>query len=218
MTSRIYKITNLINNKIYIGKTTLTIEQRFKQHCDDSIRSIAENRRLYRAMNKYGKENFFIELIEECDSSIDSEREIYWINKFNSYHDGYNATLGGDGRNTFDYNEIEKLLRLNKTTKEIVEIMNCSVDTVYKVAKNCKIRLDGKSLLKQEMIASRVRVDQYDKNMNYIQTFRSYSEAEQWLFDNNIIKKKQSGVRAHIGEVCKGARKSAYGYIWRKAR
>lgn len=218
MTSRIYKITNLINNKIYIGKTTLTIEQRFKQHCDDSIRSIAENRPLYRAMNKYGKENFFIELIEECDSSIDSEREIYWINKFNSYHDGYNATLGGDGRSTFNYNEIERYLKMGKNTKEIIEIVGCSKDTIYKVAHNCGIDLECINPLKQEMIASRIRVEQYDKQGNYIQTFNSYSEAEQWLFDNNIIKKKQSGVRSHIGEVCKGVRKSAYGYIWRKAR
>ena len=48
-------------------------------------------------MRKYGIEHFTIEAIEECPINILSEREKYWISEFDSYHNGYNATLGGDG-------------------------------------------------------------------------------------------------------------------------
>ena len=92
----IYKIVNDINNKVYIGKTEFSIEKRFKEHCRDSKKE-HQNRPLYNAMNKYGIEHFKIELIEECNNP--EEREIYWIQHFDSYKNGYNATLGGDGKN-----------------------------------------------------------------------------------------------------------------------
>jgi hypothetical protein len=49
-------------------------------------------------MNKYGNEHFHIEEVEECPLEILSEREKYWIKYFFSYENGYNATMGGDGK------------------------------------------------------------------------------------------------------------------------
>ena len=54
-------------------------------------------------MRKHGTENFEIELIEEISIDKLSEREMYWIEKYNSYHNGYNATKGGDGKQLYDY-------------------------------------------------------------------------------------------------------------------
>ena len=59
----IYCITNIINSKRYIGKTTLTVQERFKQHCKDSQKERCDKRPLYDAMNKYGIENFIVEYI-----------------------------------------------------------------------------------------------------------------------------------------------------------
>ena len=71
MTGKIYCISNDINNKCYIGKTTYPIiEQRFKEHCVDSRKPNKEKRPLYSAMNKYGIEHFSIKLLEECEISI----------------------------------------------------------------------------------------------------------------------------------------------------
>lgn len=94
---RIYKITNQINGKIYIGKTILPIEKRLKRHFYLADRQT--NRHLYDAINKYGKENFIIELIEECEYSLANEREIFYISLYNSNNNefGYNMTIGGDG-------------------------------------------------------------------------------------------------------------------------
>lgn len=91
----IYKITNDINDKIYIGKTNQTIKERWRQHYSDSkTRIVAEKRPLYLAMNKYGIEHFKIEEVEKCLDEDAYKREIYWIEYYNSYKDGYNATLG----------------------------------------------------------------------------------------------------------------------------
>ena len=98
MKSSIYIITNDINDKVYVGKTMHSIEKRFKEHCKDSKKERNEKRPLYNAMNKYGIKHFKISLLEECDSENAEEREIYWIEYYNSYKNGYNATKGGDGK------------------------------------------------------------------------------------------------------------------------
>lgn len=61
----IYIIKNRINDKVYIGKTDLDINKRFKEHVKDSRRRRCEKRPLYSAMRKYGCEHFYVELIEE---------------------------------------------------------------------------------------------------------------------------------------------------------
>ena len=91
----IYKITNNINGKCYIGKTERNIQIRWLEHTRLSRLNI--DLPLYRAFSKYGIDNFSIEEVEQCDSSIIDEREIYWIDYFNSYRKGYNCTAGGEG-------------------------------------------------------------------------------------------------------------------------
>lgn len=74
----IYKITNDINSKIYVGKTLhSTIEERFKEHQLDSLKRTYEQRPLYSAMRKYGIEHFQIELIGEYPDDLLNEMEVY---------------------------------------------------------------------------------------------------------------------------------------------
>ena len=83
--TQIYKITNTINNKLYIGKTNLTLLQRFKQHIYSSKKIKLEKRPLYSAFKKHGIENFSISLIEIVDENISNEREIFWIDFYSSF-------------------------------------------------------------------------------------------------------------------------------------
>lgn len=94
----IYKITNNINGKIYIGKTVKSIERRFWEHKNNAKKG--RKTALYNAIRKYGEDNFSIEIICNCNTLEElNEKEIYYINKFNSSKSkyGYNLTSGGDG-------------------------------------------------------------------------------------------------------------------------
>ena len=94
----IYKITNQLNQKCYIGKTTaLNPEERWKEHKRSRNNDRCKQRALYRALNKYGIDNFVFEILEEVSLEEINEKEEYYIQFYNSYHKGYNETLGGDG-------------------------------------------------------------------------------------------------------------------------
>lgn len=96
----IYKITNKINNKVYIGKSS-NIENRWKYHKIRYTYDKDYNKVLYKAFRKYGLENFIFEVIEEMDEEIYNKfannREEYWITYYDSIKNGYNSTSGGDG-------------------------------------------------------------------------------------------------------------------------
>lgn len=89
-------IKNKVNEKCYIGQTN-NIERRIRRHKKDS--KILDTY-LYRSIRKYGWDNFDISIIDECDSREElNEREIFYIDKYDSFNNGYNMTLGGDGHN-----------------------------------------------------------------------------------------------------------------------
>ncbi len=91
----IYKITNSINSKIYIGQTTQSIKKRWCLHKkSESCRAISS------AIKKYGADSFKIEIIEECKTLQElNDREAYWIKEINSLSpNGYNLTTGGNSK------------------------------------------------------------------------------------------------------------------------
>lgn len=92
----IYVITNLLNNKHYIGQSK-DIYERWKNHKRQSTWRSHPNKALYTAFDKYGIENFEFEIIEMCDLEDLDRREIYYISEYDSYKNGYNRTLGGQG-------------------------------------------------------------------------------------------------------------------------
>lgn len=100
----IYKITCEVDGKIYIGKTTKSIEDRFKEHIDNSRKNSYRHKSyLYNAIRKYGPEKFSVDLIEECcDESSLNDRERFWIIELNSRDRdvGYNIHEGGKGGKT----------------------------------------------------------------------------------------------------------------------
>ena len=91
----IYKILNTINDKVYIGQTIKSIDERFKEHIYKS-HSEKTHPPLHQAFIDLGEENFSIECIEECPQEKLDVQEKYWIQYYDSYKNGYNSNLGGE--------------------------------------------------------------------------------------------------------------------------
>ena len=159
----IYKITNIQNNKVYIGQTIRPIEQRFRRQLNDALNNILDTH-FARAIRKYGKENFIIEQIDEAQTQDElNQKEQYWIRYYNSVKEGYNETdaiskCGGNTYQSKTEEEMEvikdkirqtkignknsmarKVKRINIITNEI-DIF----DTVISCAKACGIQ-NGKT-------------------------------------------------------------------------
>ena len=193
-----------MNGKIYIGKTERSIQERWQEHCRDYLKRSHEKRPLYSAMKKYGIEHFHAELLEETDNP--EEREVFWIEQKRSFKNGYNATLGGDGKRYLDYDLIIATYKEVQSQAETARIIGCFDDTVRFVLQQNNIP----TLSSEEVNIAKngLVINQYDLQNNYIQSFPSANAAA------NSLKKK--GV-SHITDVCKGKRKTAYGFIWRFA-
>lgn len=103
----IYKITNKVNGKLYIGKTEhMNPYDRWIEHMQDYTKERNNNRYLYRAMKKYGLVNFEFEIVEKVYNDTLDNREKYYIQMYDTYENGYNMTLGGDGKERIDREKV----------------------------------------------------------------------------------------------------------------
>ena len=135
-TADIYIITNLINNKQYVGQTVKGYLTRFEGHCRLYNRCKLHNIKypykthIDEAIAYYGVENFKVELLEVVPYELKYEKEIYYINKYNTYKKGYNYTIGGDINPMYS----EKTKQYHKQTMsrpEIRQKISKSVKNAY---------------------------------------------------------------------------------------
>lgn len=94
----IYKITNKINNKAYVGKTERTIEQRWATHCSTARQG--SKFRFHSAIRKYGEDKWNLEILEEIitdNELLVNEKEMHYIALYKTLTEGYNAVPGGTG-------------------------------------------------------------------------------------------------------------------------
>lgn len=134
----IYKITNKINGKVYIGQS-IHIERRWKEHCRQSTNSVISD-----AIKQYGKENFIFEVIEECNQEELNEKEEYYIQLYNSIvPNGYNVTeISNTDYTSYAFTSKDIILKIiydikntNLTFKEIGNKYNISSRTIYYINK-----------------------------------------------------------------------------------
>lgn len=218
----IYKITNKKTNKIYVGQS-VHIEERWKEHLRGK-----GNKPLFSDFLLYGKENFTFEILELCEKDKLLENEKKWINYFNCYKNGYNENNGGDNSHfaiaktkkkifCYDLNgnflkEYDSLSDAERDTK----ISNSNISRAAKTEGRTKnflwsyqrfeklkpYKRKTASIKNNEKLSKKVK--QFDKKMNYLQTFPSIREAY-----------RQTGVKvSSISAVCQKQRKTAGGFIW----
>jgi group I intron endonuclease len=210
-TGKIYLISNDVNNKLYVGQTVQTLKKRFNGHCCYSKSDRSNNSLIKRAIHKYGKEHFKIELIEECEIDKLNEREIHWINKFDSYNNGYNLTLGGQESNYFSLHRVEDSIDTKKFEQYIIEfkplarevatyfnISRCSVYNLIKRLNNPKLILNNYNPKKPVNLTDgdiSDIIDLYSDGWSIMDISKKYKTRKHRI--SNILKKH--GVKIHRG-------------------
>ena len=173
--NEVYKITNKLTNKVYIGITNQGSGARYRHHWYES--RIGEPSPIHRSMAKYGEENFTLEIIDFADTYDElKEKEKYWIKWYNSTDRsiGYNLTEGGDG--TFGRMHSEE-------TKEKIRQKalgrKASEDTKKEMSESRKGKCSDKQKehLSKLQEQCKTKVYQYSKTGEFIAEYDSIIEA-----------------------------------------
>ena len=229
MKGGIYKLTNLINNKIYIGSTN-NIKARKSKHKNRKTNTL-----ISKAIFKYGWNNFLFEILEYCDNEKLIERENYYFDKYKPFpeNNGYNLLKTADGNGWLGHNHTDESKKLMSEKKKGVIPWNkgkkgvqiTSDETRKKMSENRKGEKNsfyGKKHSKEtiEILSNKgknresftnKKVIQIDKKTGEeIKIWNSISDASEFITGN-----KKNG--STISKVCRGKSKSTLGYIWKYA-
>lgn len=181
----IYKITNTLNGKIYIGQTIQNIKERFYQHCALKCSKDVLKMAIHKAILKYGKQNFSIEVIEEVESENLNEREIYWIKYFNSYKNGYNKTLGGQGGNKpfKDINEevVIQYYKEGKSLRTIGKLLDVDKQTIKNLLLRNNITLRTSRTYKLSQEDRTLIMEDINKGVSRIDIINKYNISKSYL-------------------------------------
>lgn len=223
----IYIIKNKQSPKVYIGQTRRTISQRFQEHLTRDV-----DTKLGQAFKKYGVNSFYCEILEEIDNKFLNEREIYWIEQYDSYNYGYNMTPGGFNMD----NAIEVLKKsVEKRDKDTLQLIK-TYNSVSEAAREMDINnwdAIRKNICKCCAEKNKTHTA-YGYRWNYIgdeidiikrgekrkkpvlmcdkttkQVIKEFESAK----DASIYLNKTNG--SHITACCKGKLPSIYGYTWK---
>jgi len=184
----IYKITNKVDGKIYIGQTIQILEYRWRKH-----RNVRSNCcYLKRAFNKYGIDNFEFKLICICFDEDLNKYEIQYMEKYNSMvPNGYNLRKGGNSG------------KHHEETKK--KISNTLKTTHYQIGKPISEEIKKKISIALKVKCRGVKILQYDLNNILISTFISFNDAH-----------RQTGVPSSTIRKCVKYNKPNRGFIWKK--
>lgn len=204
MYGTLYRIFNINSGKSYIGKTYYDIHDRLRGHLKDRHRF--KDRPLYRAFNKYGIDNFSLEILGYFESGNLELEEIEAISKFDSYHNGYNATKGGEGSKTLRVSDnivVDTYLEV-KSLKAASRLLNISTDSVKRVLNLVGI---------ETYSAAEVYTHNYNYSNEILETSTGiiFSSAREWyefLIDSEVVQSTSTykSVSNSIHRVCKGER------------
>lgn len=235
MSCGIYKITNNINKKIYIGQS-VDIERRWKEEKNNKDNSLIEQ-----AIQQYGVKNFSFEIIEECNIKDLNEREIYW----SKYYDSMNLNIGyNDAPCGQSYSYIENQKKVCQFDREghYLQTFNSATDACKILKLNCPSHIrkacEGKKKTAYNYMWKYLN-DWNGENIPPYKTLVGSKESNAKIAKKlgkpvlcidvkteKVIKEYPSAIEAerqlqvsypngsHVSHVCRGKRSTAYGYKW----
>lgn len=223
----IYKVTNVLNNKVYIGQTTTSLEKRKKEHL-----SKQDNTYFHNALQKYGKECFIWEIIEQdIEISELNAREQYWIQYYNSnnHDNGYNLSAGGENGDALTIWRQQH----PELVKEMAQKGNLAMK--QKLINNPELEEKRKTnaLIGIKKYSQEHQEEQRQHGMQIYLTHKEQQDAQMQQFHEQQSKRtlcietgiiypsvseahRQTGIsQGNISAVCNGHRKTAGGYHWK---
>lgn len=180
MNGTLYRIINMKNGKSYIGKTYRSIYDRLEEHLYEA-RILRKHTPLYLAINKYGENFFTMEILGTFSSEELEEQEIKYIKLHDSYHKGYNATIGGDGGAKLELDEeliIEDYLKSSNMVSVALK-HKCSPTTVR------NLLLDRNIDIKRPTSGGPPRKEILSPSLN--KAFACAKEAAEYLRESGIV-------------------------------
>lgn len=208
----IYKIVNDINDKIYIGQTQKSLQERFRLHVYDSNKKNADNFPIHKAIRKYGMDKFHIIEVEKCSVAVLNEREQYWIAYYDSYNKGYNATLGGEGNSHIcvDEDSICRLYENGESIDKLSRKYNVSSTKIRQILLKHDVNI---RTLKESLRLHGLNVYCIDESGNRFD-FSSLKSAAEFVLESGLTNSiKYTVVSSGIRNAILTGRKG-YGYRW----
>lgn len=200
----IYKTTNLINGKYYIGKDE-----------KNNPEYLGSGKILKQSISKHGVTNFKKEILEACKTKEElNEREVYWINALSATTLGYNITDGGTGGRTkfnkiYQFDKSGALIKEWDSAAEINRVLKFHQSSILKACKGKLLSVNGfiwsyNDKTTPFVDTRAIKALQYDKNGYFIKEWNSIVE----------IKKEYGISDRHIQTTLDKPNLTAKGFIW----
>lgn len=219
----IYKITNTHNNKVYIGFTIHTAENRWKRHCKEAKRNLTKNMPILASIRKYGESSFELDVLFEHDDAefVLRNMEPYYIHKYKSHVStglGYNATYGGRGSVGLKHKESTKKMisekaigrKHTKLTKAKMSTSHTGTKFSKKHRKNLSKSAEGRNHTESTKNKLRIINEKFLYEIKYPngKTITT-KNLNQWCKNNNIN-------QSNMAHVVSGKYKQHKGYKVKK--
>ena len=208
----IYSITNSGNGKRYIGQS-IDIEKRWREHRWYLRANKHKNNHLQNAWNKYGETAFVFEVLEECEFSVINDKEVFWINHFDSTNNGYNLDSGGNNGKRHSEETKRKMSEAAKGEKN--HNYGKTFDEAYRAklsesnARHFKGKTHSGEARKAMSESKKGKTVSWNKKavmcLETKSVFDSAQDANK-LFSDNLS--------TNISDCCRGRQDTAYGFHW----
>ena len=216
----IYLITNDINDKKYVGQTRETVRSRFNRHCRDTKHGPDT---IDEFIQTHGVSHFHVTTLEKVPLEILNQRERYWIQVYDSYYNGYNKTLGGQGDPQYTEEDISSAIDAYLEGMPVIEIEAnyMTRSTLYKYLKAAGIPPRG---MTEQAIQSSIENAKKATLVNQIPIYNItldiiYDSKKDALID--MIQKGYSkakdwhNIRTALDKALAKTQKTAFGFEWR---
>lgn len=205
----IYKITNLVNNKIYIGETIRNLNVRWNEHKSEALGGRhGYTYHLHNAMRKYGIDNFTIEIIDNCPDEERFALESKYIQQYNSTNPevGYNTVIEGAGCTLLSTDAILEAWKEGLTVSDTAKLLGVHKSTVSKRLHANGITNEEIQERRRESVRQRCSrpVLQYDLCGNLIKRWPSASSCQE-----------DGYTQSEISSCCRQEIRIAYNYLWK---